>query len=797
MGKRRKKANSDVKYLFVKELNNSKNKNIDDVKSAVLSKLSNDVDKEILDDQISKANNFFNLMFKSYTNADGKSATLSFGLSAPEAENKNGFGSKLFIPGEKFDSDTDINSRNRDFKELIDTANAISNSNYDSIYYTPSGFKSSCRSRSDKNTFGLSSYFLDFDIYKQYNGDENYLNDGKHTGLIEEVEKIKTFIKDEKIPEPTNIVISGRGAHFYWNFKPLLDNSKNKFWVSTWKKHEQMLVKRFKSAGFPVDGVSSNVSRLLRLPYTFNNKHENIKNKYYSYIYEQNDSSNLLEMKEFNHLLFAKEYKENEERANKRKAEQATKQVKIEKIMTEKRKNASEGAKIYGDFETMSRMEFRDKDYDKTSKRFEKLAAQVKTIHDAGYEIKFTSNGKYGYYSDVKKLINIFAQSFYNEFNARLMNDPLTIKNVYRTFSFSQSINTYRNNLLFVAANNFSIYSDIRPVVWNIDLMQKAIDSEDDEKIQKLLDATLEENNKRNKLLKASIKRVNNDFDLPLAEIELENFFNSRDILYFASIKLSRAKILNFLGIDDNLDEAYYAVRGLMPFIDYYQTSWGKKFVTPTKMIKPSYVEEAKRAAKAGQGMDGIKDYTLLVKSSLSRVSDIAELYCDKSKSFKQKYDAKLEKLKEKEKFTNALTKILAENVVGENTKTVREIAEMMNTSAATVSRFKKSHKKEIEQAVKILKDAIKKSKVNNNGELENGSNKVTSVFRLAAVVILEKTDYKFDRILNKDEVKDAIDKITTLIDNRTTSRRILSINYKFTYFNNAEDIKDYRLDVI
>ncbi len=73
------------------------------------------------------------------------------------------------------------------------------------------------------------------------------------------------LVLDKKIPEPTMVVASGRGAHVYWRIKHAPYQA-----LSTWQELEDHLYKQLKHLG--ADKKATDAARVLRLPDTINSR---------------------------------------------------------------------------------------------------------------------------------------------------------------------------------------------------------------------------------------------------------------------------------------------------------------------------------------------------------------------------------------------------------------------------------------------------------------------------------------------------------------------------------------------
>ena len=77
--------------------------------------------------------------------------------------------------------------------------------------------------------------------------------------------RIWDLVNEDKIPEPTMIVASGRGVHVYWRIEHAPYQA-----LSTWQELEDYLYKQLKHLG--ADSKAMDAARILRLPDTINSK---------------------------------------------------------------------------------------------------------------------------------------------------------------------------------------------------------------------------------------------------------------------------------------------------------------------------------------------------------------------------------------------------------------------------------------------------------------------------------------------------------------------------------------------
>lgn len=132
-----------------------------------------------------------------------------------------------------------INVYNRD-KDIFITPNSTYNGKRDS-----------------KNIRQLRALYVDLD-YKDYE-----FNDL--------VYRVWDLVNEEKIPEPTMVVASGRGAHVYWRIEHAPYQA-----LATWQELEDYLCKQLKYLG--ADSKATDAVRILRLPDTINSRN-NVKCK--------------------------------------------------------------------------------------------------------------------------------------------------------------------------------------------------------------------------------------------------------------------------------------------------------------------------------------------------------------------------------------------------------------------------------------------------------------------------------------------------------------------------------------
>lgn len=105
--------------------------------------------------------------------------------------------------------------------------------------------------RDSKNIRQFRSLYIDLD-YNTYSFNQ----------LVYEMWEL---VLDKKIPEPTMVVASGRGAHVYWRIKHAPYQA-----LSTWQELEDYLYKQLKHLG--ADKKATDAARVLRLPDTINSR---------------------------------------------------------------------------------------------------------------------------------------------------------------------------------------------------------------------------------------------------------------------------------------------------------------------------------------------------------------------------------------------------------------------------------------------------------------------------------------------------------------------------------------------
>ncbi|MGL4688243.1 MAG: hypothetical protein ACRC5R_03055, partial [Mycoplasmatales bacterium] len=183
-------------------------------------------------------------------------------------------------------------------KMLYDKTNGfVSFENYNDNYYrSVNSFK---KSRRKSDVFELLRFYIDLDVYSSRFLDENKdffdsLDNkiNKDYSNLEQIMNIRhdfvkqnlfKYIKKINLPEPSEIVFSGRGYYLYWNIKnknePTTEEQKQKyktfygvpkFLLNSYELVETNLVNLFDYFG--ADKKATDVSRLLRVEETINQK---------------------------------------------------------------------------------------------------------------------------------------------------------------------------------------------------------------------------------------------------------------------------------------------------------------------------------------------------------------------------------------------------------------------------------------------------------------------------------------------------------------------------------------------
>ncbi len=116
--------------------------------------------------------------------------------------------------------------------------------------------------RSRRNISQLKSLFVDLDVSTDPN------KKGAYTSQREAIKSLRNFCTDNEFPLPV-LVSSGGGVHAYWPFRDALDVAE---WLPVAKAFKDILVRK----EFKFDpAVTSDCTRLLRVPGTFNSKNGN------------------------------------------------------------------------------------------------------------------------------------------------------------------------------------------------------------------------------------------------------------------------------------------------------------------------------------------------------------------------------------------------------------------------------------------------------------------------------------------------------------------------------------------
>jgi len=162
------------------------------------------------------------------------------------------------------------------------------------IYYTPNTFNSP-RKRVKENLWQLHRLYIDID----------YVERKRAIDQFEVVGAIENLVKENKIPEPTEYVNSGRGIHVYWDIEHchimLLD---------LWDKLEKYIYSQLKEIEKEIDNIEIDVratdaTRLLRLPGTINSKDNS---KCYSMLKREKNIYNIFDLKK-DYIKAKKPYK--------------------------------------------------------------------------------------------------------------------------------------------------------------------------------------------------------------------------------------------------------------------------------------------------------------------------------------------------------------------------------------------------------------------------------------------------------------------------------------------------------
>ncbi|MGL4656084.1 MAG: DNA-binding response regulator, partial [Sarcina sp.] len=89
--------------------------------------------------------------------------------------------------------------------------------------------------------------------------------DHKEFGFNDLVYRTWDLVNENKIPEPTMVVASGRGAHIYWRIEHAPYQA-----IATWQELEDYLCYQLKHLG--ADKKATDAARVLRLPDTLNSR---------------------------------------------------------------------------------------------------------------------------------------------------------------------------------------------------------------------------------------------------------------------------------------------------------------------------------------------------------------------------------------------------------------------------------------------------------------------------------------------------------------------------------------------
>lgn len=196
-------------------------------------------------------------------------------------------------------------------------------------YYTINVFNADNNSRTANNVKGYNSFFIDFDIVKALK--DEYKDKFKTGNLAENADFVHLLItkfvnvlqKNAKLPEPSDIVLSGHGLQFIWNFeKPNVDNDSTHRFAKKLNSNIKMMAHYVDDAfikyaqndkwmiehfGDSIDDLGNimdlsiyDAARVFRMPLSFNNKFT--KNQDIAFIVQQNGlvkDSNIKSLQDF------------------------------------------------------------------------------------------------------------------------------------------------------------------------------------------------------------------------------------------------------------------------------------------------------------------------------------------------------------------------------------------------------------------------------------------------------------------------------------------------------------------
>ena len=128
-----------------------------------------------------------------------------------------------------------------------------------SVYFTGNIIKP-MKNRCQSNVSVLNDVYLDLDT--------NHYKKSPYVTPVDAFEQVQEFITEKKILKPSLIINTTRGLQLHWFIDPITVTKKR---ISLWKSIEDSLMDMF-YAFYPDGTVAKDYSRLLRFPFTVNEK---------------------------------------------------------------------------------------------------------------------------------------------------------------------------------------------------------------------------------------------------------------------------------------------------------------------------------------------------------------------------------------------------------------------------------------------------------------------------------------------------------------------------------------------
>lgn len=630
--------------------------------------------------------------------------------------------------------------------------------------------------RSKDNVAGMRTLYVDFDVAKILNDkyadkfdSARLLNKNNKTTLklvYRFIDLFKQMLVDNKMPMPSAIVMTGHGFQIYWVAKDSIidfaggaNNRQNNlqselktlvrtlnYRMNIYLKNDKYFSDKIKiaknSALTIVDPACADTARLLRVPYTFNNKHKT--NKTFSYIIECADKpidlSNITNehkdkkykgeftfMDLFYTLIGKDIHVDVDDAEDPDDSHEAVTQASHEKFVNNENDYTWLG-QYYNDDEGIMQIN------DKALQHIKYLISKTSKYLDDKELFIPASNYYTNIFSNDEVFKTIFTASPYRNCSLQNLTSEYTLKALHEHWRLKGG--HQRNTALFTYAKILTHMEEFRMVFPQLDNWEFLVKHYKDnpekyqQELRQLVDKTKKINNERNAKREEMLETINNGFyPKPLSEREASFIIYKKDYYILVKSKWSRDNLIEgIIGQTGDVSREWLIARGFSAFVPINQEQYLTLSATNKPVIDGKKIDEEISAAKsehywAHKSVNTVREEINNNILVVYYMNDKAKM-CDMIGKLSKEYDKKITLVFKKIQVVKALSLLMKEYKDNKSMITISSLAEQMGAKLNEVRALVRQLGgiKKLKQLAQQIIEAEKEIKEQDNTELDEQS---------------------------------------------------------------------------